>query len=401
MVTYVKLPRLTWIMEEGLVASWLKEEGDNVEKGEPICEVESEKTIDEIEAPSPGILHRIVPAGSVVNVNQIIAIIAKPDEEMPDLDQIVESRRRVIEKPKVKPEAKIIERERVKISPFARKLAEKHKIDITKIEGTGPGGRIVERDILMVIEEAKVAPILARIKITKEIPLEGMRKVIAKRLSHSARTAVHVPITMEVDMTEMEKVREKLLPEIEEKSRVRISYTDILVKAVAKALEEYPIVNSIFDEDKIKIFEDINVGVAVATEEGLIVPVIRNANKESLIDIALKVRELVEKAGRGALATRETGGGTFTISNLGMFGVDFFAPIINPPESAILGVGRIVKKPVVINDQIIVRPTITLTLVFDHRVMDGAQAAQFLQRVKQVLEDPHLLDISSEKEHRI
>jgi len=283
--------------------------------------------------------------------------------------------------------------QKTKISPFARKLAEKHGIDVAILGGTGPGGRIVKKDVQKAIQTPKAQERMTApkpIERGKIIPFVGRRKVIADRLSRSARTALHVPLTMEVDMSETTRFREKLNREYEEKGEIRPSYTDILVKAVATALEEFPMVNSILENGQIKIGEEINVGVAVATDEGLIVPVLRHADKKSLLEIALSTRELVDKARQNELVTREVSGGTFTITNLGMFDVDLFAPIINPPESAILGVGRIAKKPVVLGDEVVVRPIVTLTLVFDHRVMDGAEAARFLQKIKNILEKPHL-----------
>lgn len=396
-ITYVKLPKLTWTMEEGLVGEWLKKEGDVVERGEPLCEIETEKTVDTIEAPESGMLRKIVvPANTTVPVNQVIAIIAEPEEEIPEVSEAVEGIEKAVAiKPKAvemeaeKPVEKAIE-ERIRISPLARKLAEEHKIDITKLEGTGPGGRIVKEDVLRAIEVAKAVPPPA-VEKAKVIPLTGMRKIIAKRLAYSAQTAVHVPITAEVDVSETVKFYEAFSPEVEKKVNTRLSYTDILIKAVSKALGEHPMVNSILEGEQIRLMDEINVGLAVALEEGLIVPVIREADKKSLFEIAAVRAELVEKARQGKLLTRETADGTFTISNLGMFGVDTFAPIINPPESAILGVGRIVKKPVVVNDQITIRSVVTLTLVFDHRVIDGAQAAQFLQSINQFLGNPYLL----------
>jgi len=394
LVTYVKLPKLTWTMEEGLIGEWLKKEGEMVEKGEPLCEIETEKTVDTIEAPESGILRKIVvPANTTVPVNQVIAIIAGPEEEISEVGKVIEDVEKAAIKPEVvemeaeKPTERVME-ERIRISPLARKLAEEHKIDITKIEGTGPDGRIVKEDVLKAIEEARAIPAPA-VEKAKVIPLTGMRKTIAKRLAYSAQTAVHVPITAEVDVSETVKFYENLGPEVEEKAKTRLSYTDILVKAVAKALREHPMVNSILEGEQIRLMDNINIGIAVALEEGLIVPVIREADKKSIFEIAAARKELVEKARQGKLLTRETTDGTFTISNLGMFGVDTFAPIINPPESAILGVGRIVKKPVVVNDQITIRSVMTLTLVFDHRVIDGAQAARFLQSINQILENPY------------
>ncbi|RLI43157.1 2-oxo acid dehydrogenase subunit E2, partial [Candidatus Bathyarchaeota archaeon] len=341
-----------------------KKEGETVEKGEPVVEVLSDKVTYEVEAPASGILHKIMAEeGTDVPVAETLAIITAPDEELPEVEAITEA---PIERVK----------ERIPASPAAKRVAKEHGVDLTQVKGTGPEGRIVEEDVRRFIEETK-----AKRKIRQVIPLAGIRKIAAERVSLSAKTAPHSTITMEVDMTNAKKLREKL----------QVSYTDVLVKAVAKALTEHSIINSTLEKDKIKIFEDVNVGVAVATEAGLVVPVIHNADKKSLKEVSSALKELVEKARKGKLAKEELSGGTFTITNLGMFGVDTFTPIINPPETAILGVGRIVEKPVVVNKEIIVKPIMQLSLSFDHRVVDGAPAAQFLQKIKEIIESSESL----------
>lgn len=218
-------------------------------------------------------------------------------------------------------------------------------------------------------------------KSFKILPMTRIRKTIVERLSHSARTAVHVTMTTQVNMAEVMKFRDNPL-------NSNVSYTDVLVKATAKALKEQPILNSRLENEEIKIFEDINIGIAVALEEGLIVPVVRNADNKTLTEIATLTKQLVEKARQNKLSLKEIAGGTFTITNLGMFDIDIFTPIINPPQSAILAVGRIGHRPVVVNGEILVRPIMTLCLSFDHRIIDGAPAAKFLQSLKQILECP-------------
>lgn len=221
-------------------------------------------------------------------------------------------------------------------------------------------------------------------KITT-VPLTGIRKIISERLVKSHLAAPHVTLTREIDASALKIFREKLLKQVE---GIRISYTHLLVKACVEALREYPIVNSRLEGDQIKLLEQMNIGVAVATEAGLLVPVIRNADKMSLIEIAAESDKLISKANKGILTLSELTGGTFTVTNLGMFGIDAFTPIINPPESAILGVGRLIEKPIAVEGRIEVRPTMVLSLTFDHRVMDGALAAQFLRKLVQVLEKP-------------
>lgn len=371
-----------------MIGKWLKKEGDEVEKGEQLCEVETEKTTDIIEAPASGILQKIlVKEGAAVPVNQIIAVITEHGEKVPNLEELKQKTKEAVLKPLrvekeiVKTEKKPAEK-RIKISPLARRLAEKRSINISTIKGSGPGGRIIKRDIQKALKEVEKEEV---------IPVKGMRETIMKRLTLSARTALHVPIVTEVDMTETIKLRETLVSESEEEEGVRPTYTDILVKAVAKALKRHPIVNSRMEERQIKLLKEINVGVAVALEEGLIVPVIRNADKKTIKKIACSRKELVAKARKDELLTREVSGGTFTVSNLGMFDIDIFIPIINPPESAILGIGRMLQKPVVVNGDITVRPIMTLSLVFDHRVMDGAKAAQFMKTLTELLKNPYLL----------
>jgi len=386
------MPKLTELMASVSIANWLKRENETVEEGEPICEVESEKAVEEIPAPKSGVLRKIIAsAGSVVNANDIIAVITQPGEKLPpDVDEIIKEAKEAVGKEEArKPEEKIAKKGWVKISPVAKKLAEGHGIDVMKIEGTGPGGRIVKEDVLRAAEKARLEERAeARLPPAQVVPMTRIRRVIAERLTRSARTTVPATLTREADVTEMVRFRDSILPTVERRAGVRISYTDILVKAVAKALEEHPILNSVLDGENIRMIHDINIGVAVASESGLIVPVVRNANKKSLDEIALNMKELVKKAGEGRLSIEEATGGTFTITNMGMFGVDTFTPIINPPESAILGIGRVIKKPVAMDEKVAVRSMMALSLVFDHRVMDGAQAAKFLETLRNILENP-------------
>jgi len=366
LVTKILMPRLSLTMKTGTVVQWFKKEGEKVQKGEPLVEVLSEKVTYDVEAPESGVLRKILAIeGTDVPVAQTIGVIAAPDEQIPEIE---------VTEVEAVPERELIEKveERIMASPAAKRLAREHGVDLAKVVGTGPEGRIVEDDVKKFIEEiTRLAP-----RVREVIPLTGIRKTTAERVSLSARTAPHSTITMEVDMTNAVKLHEE----------TQASYTDMLVKATAQALREHPIMNSTLEDEQIKIFEDINVGVAVATEKGLVVPVIHNADRMSLSDIASALKLLVEKAREGKLTKEDLTGGTFTITNLGMYGVDVFIPIINPPETAILGVGRVSEKPVVVNNEITTKPTMHLSLSFDHRIVDGAPAAQFLQKVKQILE---------------
>lgn len=373
------MPRLSLTMKEGTVIEWFKKEGDMVKKGEPIVEVLSEKATYEVEAPASGVLRKILAEeGTDVPVAGTLGIITAPDEELPEIEIAAAPPAVEAEEAVTVPERKVEERieRRIMASPAAKRLAKEHEIDLTQIRGSGPDGRIVEEDVRRLIEEMEIMP-----RVREVIPLTGIKKTAAERVSLSAQTAPQSTITMEVDMSKAAELRGK----------VGVSYTDMLVKAVAKALTEHPIMNSTLENEQIKIFADINIGVAVATETGLIVPVIRNANGKSLTEISSTLKELVEKAKQSKLAKEELTGGTFTITNLGMYGIDVFTPIINPPETAILGVGRVAEKPIVVEEQVVVRPVMQLSLTFDHRVVDGAPAAEFLQKVKQKLESPDAL----------
>ena len=370
LVKKVVMPRLSLTMKEGTVTQWHKKEGESVEKGEPLVEVLTEKVVCDIEAPASGVLRKIlVKEGTDVPVAETLAIIAAPGEELPRIEAAAEA---PVEEAKEVVEVK----ERVAASPAARRLAREYDVDLAKVKGTGPKGRIRERDVKRYVEEGGFMP-----RVREVIPLTGIRKVVAERVSLSARTAPHSTITMEADMSNAVKFHEEN----------KVSYTDMLVKAAAGTLAEYPIMNSTLRDDQIKILGDLNIGVAVATERGLVVPVVRNADKKSLTEVSSTLKQLIERARKGKLAKEDITGGTFTITNLGMFEVDVFTPIINPPETAILGAGRIAERPVVIGGKIAVRPIMHLSLSFDHRIVDGVPAAQFLQKVKKILENPHLL----------
>jgi pyruvate dehydrogenase E2 component (dihydrolipoamide acetyltransferase) len=361
MVTKVVMPKLSLTMKEGTVGKWYKREGESVEKGEPIVEVISEKATYDLEAPASGILRKIfVEEGVDAAVNAVLAVITAPNEPFSEAEILQPAEEK--------------EKERLVLaSPAAKRLAKEYGVDLSLVKGTGPEGRIVEEDVRRYIEETSM---VQQLKVKEIIPLTGFRKTTAERVSISFRTAPHSTIVMEVDASKAKELYEKL----------HVSYTAIIIEAVAKALREHPIVNSTLEGDKIKIFEDINVGVAVATGQGLVVPVIHNADGKSLKEIDAAINDLTEKARHGKLSKEEVSGGTFTITNLGMYGVEFFTPIINPPEAAILGVGKIKEKPVVINGKIETKPFILLSLSYDHRIVDGAPAAEFLGKVKERIE---------------
>jgi len=379
LVTKVVMPRLSLTMKEGTVVQWFKKEGDTVQKGEPMVEVLSEKVTYDVEAPESGIIRKILASeGSNVPVDQVIGVIVAPDETLTEAEITAHAPAPIVEETAAFPKPTVVTEtaERVLASPAAKRLARELGVDLAHVKGTGPEGRIVEEDVKSFAEQAALKP-----RIREVIPLTGIRKTTAERVSLSARTAPHSTITMEVDMTNAVRLHEE----------TAVSYTDMLAKAAAAALREHPLLNSTLEDAQIKVFEDINVGVAVATEKGLVVPVIHKADEKTLTEIATITKELVEKAKQGKLSKKELTGGTFTVTNLGMYGVDVFIPIINPPEAAILGAGRVTEKPVFVNKEVKTKPVMQLSLSFDHRIVDGAPAAQFLQKVKQLLENPAAL----------
>lgn len=397
MVKIIFMPRLDEEQEKGMVVEWLKAQGDVVTQGEEIVEVMSEKVSFVMESPVKGTLHKIfVEAAEEVPIGTTIAIISEV-EDSPDLlakafEEAKEQLKQLeipivaIKKEEIevtqKREVVEVKPERIKISPIAKKLAKEHELDITKIEGTGPGGRIVKEDILRAIELRRVIPAVP--EEVERIRLTGVRKLIAERMTLSYQTAPHVTVMMEVDASNMVIIRK----EFEEKNRIGLSYNAILIKAVTEALHTYKIFNSTIEGNEIIIHTNINVGLAVALEDsGLIVPVIPEADKKSLKELNTTIDELVLKARKKQLLISEVKGGTFTISNLGMYEIDGFTPILTPQQTAILGVGRIAKKPIVVDeDSIEIKPMTILSLSFDHRVVDGALAAQFLLHLKNTLE---------------
>ena len=363
MVTNIVMPRLSLTMKEGTIGKWYKREGERVEKGEPIVEIVSEKATYDLETPASGILRKIIAeAGVDTQVNAVIGVIGTAEELLPQ----TESSEATAGKSDLQSEEPLL------ASPAAKRLAREHDVDLSSVAGSGPEGRVSEDDVKLFLEQkAETSP-----RVKQTLRLSGLRKISAERVSASFRTAPHSTLFMEVEL--------RLAKDLHEKTQV--SYTAMVVKAAANALSESPSMNSTLEGDQIRIFEDLNVGVATATENGLIVPIIHNADRKSLKEIDALIRGLADKARQGKLLKEELSGGTFTITNLGMYGVDFFSPIINPPEAAILGVGRIVEKPVVVNERVEPRPMITLSLSYDHRIVDGAPAGTFLQRIKEKIE---------------
>lgn len=400
----VAMPKLGLTMVEGKIVEWKKRVGEQVEKGEIIFVVETEKVTYEVESPATGVLGKILAKqDETIPVGGLVGYILQPGEEVSDLPE-VPARTQSAELAGTKTEVltvrpQIIEAD-VKISPLARKIAEEHNINISKVKGTGPGGRIVKEDILQAVEQTEKATLSATMPASEEtseeaaiIPLTPMRKTIARRLTESFTTVPHMYLYRQVDVFELRKCREQLLSIIESKVGVKLTFTDLLVKIVAKTLEDHPQVNSSYNGSSIKLFKRIHIGLATSLEggQGLIVPVIRDANKKTIAEVCVARAQIVQKARERKVTPEEISGSTFTITNTGMYGSDFSAPIINPPEAAILGVGGMKDKPAVVDGQIVVRPLMFLSLSIDHRVLDGADGWQFLATLKKYIENPFSL----------
>ncbi len=394
MITRVEMQKLSWTMEEGKIVRWLRQEGEKVNKGDELLEVETEKVNVALESPGSGILRKKLRAeGDTVPVGSVIGIIADADENIQSvLDQVkVESPlAQVRPAPQLSPTtasptaAKETSPAGEAIaSPRARRLARERGIDLSKVRGSGPRGRIVEEDVLRLAAQ-KTEPSLP-FKVLNTVQLTGQRKAIADRMLTSLQAKAQITITTEVDMTEVKKLRERV-NEQNKNLPNGVAYNDLLIRAVALTLKDHRIFNALMIQDELKIIEEINIGLAVAVNDGLVVPVVKNADKLSAPEIAQKTSELAERARSGRLNVSDVSEGTFTITNLGMFEVDVNTAIINPPQCAILAVGRIVEKPVVREGKITPRNMMTLGLTFDHRVTDGVPAAKFLQALKIRLE---------------
>ena len=433
MPTPVRMPQLSLTMTEGTIGKWLKREGERVARGEPLYEVETDKVINEVESPVSGVLRRIVVSeGESAPVQEVIAEIdpsdsadddqgAEPEEKgQPQGIAEAEPSGAKTSAPAAEPQAAAPRPasdeaeptgERIFVSPRARRLADERGLDLQAVVGTGPGGRIMEKDVERAISQlaqrppepppVSIATAPSAPRFTppapaaegehRAVPVAGMRKAIAERMSRSHQATAAVTLTAEVDMGEAAKLREQASAEWTKAGRPKLTYTDVVVKAVARALRDHPRLNSRLADGEIRESRAINVGVAVALEEGLIVPVVKDADGKTLGEVSEAVRTLADKARRNALSPEDVSGGTFTVTNLGPQGVEIFTPIVNLPECAILGVGRIAERAVVRAGHVEARPTMWLSLVFDHRVVDGAPAALFLARVKELLEAPYLL----------
>lgn len=417
------MPQLGLTMTEGTVSKWFKQVGDQVAVGDVIVEISTDKITNQVEAIGSGtILDILVQEGEAAPVKAVLAVIGEPGEavvasataKVPVVDAVEE---RAVTEQQVDV---AVPGEWVKASPLARKIARERGIDLVLVTGTGPNGRVIEKDVLAFSNQQpalpKSSPLAAKIadehgialaplyqgkRIMKDdvmaaitpvdvavkgTPLTGMRKVIAERMTKSWQTSPHVHNTMEIDMYEATQLKDKLVA-----LGMKLSFTELIIKASAKALTEFPMVNNSLVDGMLVTNEAVNIGFAVAVDNGLIVPVIRNADHKSLSQLRTEISHFSGQARQGKLCSEDYIGGTFTVSNLGMYGVDHFTPIINPPESAILGVCRVVERPVVVDGEITIRPMMNLVLGYDHRIIDGSLASQYLARVRQLLEQPLFL----------
>ena len=401
MATDVKLPRLGQGMESGIIGKWLKAEGDKVEKGEPLFEVETDKATQEVEAELSGVLLKIAVAGGEVPVGQTIGVIGEagesvevaapvaeaPDAEAPAAEAPVEAPPAIATPVSVEPG------DRIKASPLARRMARERGIELSSLTGTGPDGRIVAEDVEAgQAAEPAAEPKQAKVAVPVEagdaelVPLTSIRKTIARRLTAAWEVPVFV-LTVSVDMTPANALIErsrKMNPD------VRVTVTDLLTKVCAQALMRHSDVNVQFSEAALLRFPSANIGIAVAAPQGLVVPVIHSAERLSLVETAVHRGEVIDRAREGGLRQEDLEGGTFTLSNLGMFGVEQFTAILNPPQAAILAVGATEDTPVVRKGKVVIRPIMKISLTVDHRAVDGAPAADFLRTVKTFLEEPAL-----------
>jgi pyruvate dehydrogenase E2 component (dihydrolipoamide acetyltransferase) len=405
MATDVLVPPLGQTVDTVTLVTWYKREGEAVTQGEKLYAIETDKATLDIEAPASGILRHIAAQpGQKVRVLSPIARILAPGEEAeavpaPAPPPAAPAGAPVPPTPAPAPAAKpptTPPAGRIFISPRARRLAEEHNVPWQTLQGTGPQGAIVERDVRAYLQSqaaVKAPPVTTgpaitppTIAVMQTIPLEGPRAVIAQRMLESRQTTAPVTLMSEADATALVELRRQF-----HEAGIPVSYNDIFLYIAGRALRQFPRLNASLEGETIRLWDEVHIGLAVDTERGLLVPVVRDVDRKRLADIARETQRLIERARAGQLTPEEMSGGTFTITNLGMYDVDAFTPIIHLPQCAVLGIGRIVERPAVFQGMIAVRHRVWLSLTFDHRLIDGAPAAQFLQRIIQWVEMPHLL----------
>lgn len=431
MATEVILPKVDMVMETGTFVEWLRQEGDMVKKGEPLFVITTDKAAMEIESPATGVLYGLkAKPNDVIPVTSVLAFILAEGEPLPGSANLVPpvtvgqdaklkgSLDKKVTTAGAKDASHPTGNSKPRATPIARRMAAEMGLDLYSISGRGPRGRIHRADVLSAAEQqskiVKSAPATAittapapvvvptaiqfpslqinlpNARQKQVIPLTGPRKIIAERMAYSAATAPHITLTLSVDMTEAARLRTRVQPHFE-KNGVKLSYTAIIARAVAFILTQHPFLNASFSEENIILWEDVHLGIATSLEDNLIVPVIREAQNKNLHEIAVVLDELVARGRSKRLTPAEMSGSTCTISNLGMFGIESFTSILNPPESAILSIGSIIEEQVIREGQVAVRPMMKVTAAADHRVVDGVMVARFLADLKGTLENPYLL----------
>jgi len=377
MATVIIMPRLTDTMHEGKILEWLIKEGEPVQEGDPLFVVETDKAAVEVNATASGILLKVLtPEGESVGVEERVGVIGEPGEDIAPLLQ--EPAKAKLEEKRVT-EARPASGGRIKASPAAKRLARDRGIDLAQVVGSGEGGLITEKDVEnFEKEEPKKPPGVSPYGEEDRRPLDGVRKAMAKRMAQSSREMARVTTVAETDVTDLQALSKEK----------EITITSFIVRAVVEALKDFPLINSSLEDETLVLKKYFNIGVSVASPRGLVVPVLHNAERMNLQQISERLGNLAQKARENRLSLEEISGGTFTVTNSGVFGSLFFTPMINPPESAILGLGKILKQPVVRDDQIAIRSMMYLSLSYDHRVIDGEAAVLCLQKVKKGLENP-------------
>lgn len=447
MPTEIIMPKVDMVMETGTFVEWLKKEGQQVQKGEPLFIILTDKATIECEAPATGILGGInASPDDVIPVTNVIGYILSPGESLP-LNVVPTRTLGIVEEfaqntnhkqapvmvaSKATVEKSGADQQLLRATPLARTVARELGLDLSMINGKGPRGRVYKSDVLAAVEAAKSIPVAVPLKAAtvdtivpsldlpaeetaksnplnsfpvvsassialpnarerERIPVKGIRSIVARRLAYSASTVPHIFLSINVDMSEIVRMKQLVSPSMEARLNIRLSYTAIIAYVIARLLPNHPYMNSSWVDSEIILWQDVNLGIATALEDNLVVPVVRNAQQLSLEEMVKEMSRLLEGARGHKLAPSELSGSTFTISNLGMYGIEDFTTIINPPEAAILAVAKMVNTPVVIDNSVTIRPIIHFTLGTDHRINDGLRAARFLNGLKDVLENPCLL----------
>ncbi len=404
----IVMPKLGLTMTEGTLIEWTKKEGDSVKAGEVIFILETEKVTYEVEAPEDGTLGKIIIQNQdTVPVGEVVAYLLRPGETPDDLKIEAAAGEQKPEVPEtVNPESAVgqpnpntdlppeTDGVRIKATPMAKKAAREHHIDLRTVKGTGPGGRIIREDIRKKNKEQLTASTPEPTNKTsgqKLVPFTGMRRAIAKKMLSSKVETAQTYMSNTVNAANVKEYRELLLSHLEKKTDARVTITDVMMKITAAALKEHPVINTQWTDDGILYFDDVHMGMAMALDEGLIVPVIRDINGKSIMQVAENRLELIERGRSNSFLPDDITGSTFTLSAMGMFGIEQFTSNINLPENAILAVGAIIDKPVAINGELAIRPMMNITLSYDHRTIDGSEAGKFMQTLTRYIENPILI----------